>query len=462
MATQPGTNMSSPEMPLRARKAELAALALLASPLVAGNLAWTAMAATDLILLGWLGPDALAAGALAINLYNFCLIAGMGLASGLQPLVAVTRGRAASGDYAPILVQAILAVTSLALVSLVGLSRGTGILILFGEDLQSAIGAGVLLSSLKWALPFFLLSLVMRNFISALERPFWGIVVLFAAIPINFVAGWAFIFGKLGAPRLGLIGAGLGTATSAAFMALTMIIVLIAHPEFRAYRLLAGLYLKRLGHLRALLELGLPVALTLAFEVGIFNVAALLAGLIDRETLAAHAIAIQIASLSFMVPAGISQAATIRVAYHFGRNDRAHARRAGWIALAIGFGYAAVAGLVLLLFARPIAGLFLDLARPSNIRTVGLCVTFLHVAAAFQVVDGCQVIGAGVLRGMQDTRVPMIFAFIGYWIVGLGVGVGLAFGLHFGGLGLWLGLTAGLSAVAILMVARWTMRTRAR
>jgi MATE family multidrug resistance protein len=183
-------------------------------------------------------------------------------------------------------------------------------------------------------------------------------------------------------------------------------------------------------------------------------------GLIDRDSLAAHAVAIQIAALVFMVPMGIGQAATVRVGLAHGKRDRAAIGRAGWLALAIGTGFALMAATLLLAMPRTLISAFLDLGDPANRRTASLATSFLGVAALFQLVDAAQAVGAGVLRGIQDTRMPMIFALVGYWVIGIGVGVILAFPLGLKGLGIWLGLASGLGVVALLLLVRWTMRER--
>ena len=192
-----------------------------------------------------------------------------------------------------------------------------------------------------------------------------------------------------------------------------------------------------------------------------FNAAAFLIGLIDRASLAAHAIAIQIAALSFMVPMGIGQAATIQVGLANGAGDRARVARAGWTALALGTLYAAIGALLLAAVPGVFIGIFIDVADPANAVVVRLATSFLLVAACFQLFDAVQVVGAGVLRGIEDTRVPMIFAASGYWGIGIGVGALLAFPLGFRGQGIWLGLAAGLGTVAALVLWRWTRKSRA-
>ena len=441
---------------------EAAALVRLALPLIAGNLAWSGIAATDLLLLGRAGPDAVASGALAINVFNALLIAGIGLVTAASPLIASERGRRRHSvrDIRRTVRQTIWSALLYAIPASVLLWHGGTVLRLLHQDPALSAGAADLLRGLVWALPFYLVFMTLRNFVAALERPQWAVVAIVAAIPIDAIAGWALIFGHLGLPALGLFGAGLASSITAAAMALTLGTVVLCDRQFRRYALMGRFWVADWARFRDVWRIGLPIAVTLALEVTVFNAAAFLIGLIDRVSLAAHAIAIQIAALSFMVPMGIAQAATIRVGYHFGGEDAVAAGRAGWAALAVGVVYAAIAGLLLLVFPRAFVGIFIDVGDPANATVVRLAVSFLLVAAFFQLFDCTQAIGAGVLRGIQDTRVPMLFAAFGYWGIGIGVGALLAFRFGMGGVGVWLGLAAGLGVVSVLMVARWARRRR--
>ncbi len=441
---------------------EATALVALALPMIAGNIAWSAIAATDLLLLGRLGAESVAAGALGINLFHALLLFGMGLVTAASPLIASERGRRRHSvrDVRRTVHQTLRAATLFVIPAWAILWQSEAILLAMGQDADLAHGAGRLMRGLQWALLPFLGFTTLRTFIAALERPVWGLLIMLAAIPFNVLAGWALIFGHLGFPPLGLFGAGLASTASSCFLFFGLLTVILIDRRFRRYALVGRFWTRDRERHRQVWALGLPIAITLGFETTVFNASALLMGLIDRDSLAAHAVAIQIAALVFMVPMGIGQAATIRVGLAYGRHDRAGVGRAGWLALIIGTGFACCAALALILMPRTLVSAFLDLNSPANARTVQLAVSFLAVAALFQLVDAAQAVGAGVLRGVQDTRVPMIFAMIGYWVVGIGVGTILAFPLRMAGLGIWLGLAAGLGSVAVLLVTRWSMRER--
>ena len=243
-------------------------------------------------------------------------------------------------------------------------------------------------------------------------------------------------------------------------MFLAMAAVVMIHPRFRRYRLFGRFWGADWQRFRAVWRLGLPIAVTLALEVTIFNAAVFLMGLIGPASLAAHAVALQIAAFTFMVPLGLSQAVTVRVGLAFGRRDREGIARAGWTAFALGVSFMAAMALVMLTIPYRLVELFLDPADPATGPVIALAVSFLFVAARFQVFDGAQSVAAGMLRGLHDTRVPMIYAGLGYWVIALATGVGLGFGLGWQGVGIWIGLAAGLAAVAIMLLARWVRRER--
>jgi MATE family multidrug resistance protein len=209
----------------------------------------------------------------------------------------------------------------------------------------------------------------------------------------------------------------------------------------------------------AIIRLGWPIGITMALEMGVFALAAYFMGWIGAPAVAAHAVALQLAALTFMVPLGLGQAATVRVGLALGRRDEPGITRAGWTAWVMGVAFMASMAVVMWTIPHRLVTLFLtDL--PQNAVVIGLAISFLRVAAAFQLFDGAQVIGAGMLRGLHDTRWPLLFALVGYWVVGLGIGAWLAFGADWKGLGIWIGLATGLATVAMLMLGRWLIRDR--
>lgn len=432
----------------------------LAWPLVLTNLAQTGMTATDVLMMGRLGPQAVAAGALAANLYFALLIFGIGVMSATAPMIAAERGRNrhAVREVRRTVRQGFWSALAISVPCWVLLWNGERVLLAMGQDPALAAAAGSYVRTLQWSLLPFLLYLVLRSFLAAMERPIWALAAVVLGLVVNAFANWVLIFGHLGFPALGLPGSGLATVFATWVMMGALAAVVVLDRRFRRYHLFGRWWRADWPRLRDFWRLGLPIGATLAFEVTIFNAAVFLMGLFGEAPLAAHSIAIQIASLTFMVPLGFSQAVTVRVGRAFGARDPVGITRAGWTAFALGVGFMVLMALMMLLVPRLLIGAFIDVGAPGNALVVELAVTFLALAALFQVADGAQVMGAGMLRGLHDARIPMIYAGLGYWGLGLPIGVMLAFWGGMQGVGLWLGLAAGLAVVAVLMVARWLRR----
>ena len=325
----------TPETPWRA---EARALLSLSVPLIIGNLGWSAIAATDLLLLGRIGPDAVAAGSLGLNLYMALLIFGLGLTTAASPLISSERGRRLHSvrDIRRTVRQTIWAAGLICLPSWALLWHAEPILILIGQDPELSAGAAIMVRSLQWALLPYLAYLVLRNFVAALERPIWGVIVTLIAVPFNALVGWVLIFGHLGLPALGLRGAGLASLATAVFMFIGMVLVVSHDRQFSRYCLFGRFWAADWTRFRTVWRIGLPIAVTLALEVTVFNAAVFLMGLIGRSSLAAHAIAMQLAALVFMVPMGIGQAATVRVGRAYGAGNLDGVAKAGWTALWMG------------------------------------------------------------------------------------------------------------------------------
>ncbi|MGN6305524.1 MAG: MATE family efflux transporter [Mesorhizobium sp.] len=443
-------------------RSEIKATVALAWPMVLTNLGQTAMTATDVMMMGRLGPKTLAAGALGSNLYFMLMIFGLGLMLATSPMMATELGRKRHSvrdirrTVRQGLWQAVLVSVPIWLI----LWHGEALLLLMGQEPDLAHLAGIYLHWLQWAVLPFYGYIILRSFISALERPGWALVIVFLAVAANALFNWLFMFGHFGFPAMGIAGSGLATTLSSTLMFIGMTAVVLVERQFRRYRLFGRFWRSDWPRFWGLLKLGLPIAGILAFEVTIFNAAALLMGLIGADPLAAHAIALQVCSVTFMVPLGLNQAVTVRVGLAHGAGDREGVSRAGWTAFILGVSFMALMALVMLLWPRPLISAFVDVADPANAPVIVLAVSFLAFAALFQIFDGAQAVASGMLRGLHDTTVPMIYAAIGYWGIGLPLGVVLAFYVGLQGNGIWIGLSVGLASVSILLLARWLRRGR--
>lgn len=437
-------------------------LLALAGPLVVTQLAQMAILTTDVILLGRLSTQALAAGAIGNTVYFFCWLVGQGPASAVAPMVAQVIG-ARPNDRANV-----RAITRMGLWAAVGITVPLGgvlwltdpILRLLGQDAQLAADAGELTAMISLGLPFMIGFLVLRNFATAVGRPQAALWVMLAAILVNAALGWTLIFGRFGFPAMGMRGAGLATALSGVFEFVALLAFIYAAPGLRAYRILHRLFRPAWSKLGELFRLGVPIGLTMLFEAMLFNAATLVTGSFGETPLAAHQVALNFASFTFMVPLGVAMAATVRVGVFAGAGDAVGARRAGLTAMVVG-AFAALPFALAMLVAGPwIAGQYIAGRAPADLAAIALAAVLLKVAAAFQVADALQVVGAMSLRGLKDTRTPMLLAAASYWLVGAPLCLLLGITLKLGALGVWIGLAGGLAVAAVLMCGRFYVLTR--
>lgn len=443
---------------------ELWALIALAGPLVLSQLGQIAIQTTDVIMIGWLGPEPLAAVSLGSVAVFVLLVFGIGVVSATSPMIAQVLGHRSWLVREPrrTIRQGFFAALLVGVPASLILWHIEPILLTLGQDPKLVAMTEPYVRAAQFAIVPALLAIGLRNFINALERPRAGMVVTFAGIVFNALANYVLIFGALGVPALGLLGAGIATALTNLAQFLALLAFVLIDRRFRRYRLLGRLWRADWPRLLELLRIGLPIGVTLIFEVGLFGAAVYLMGLIGTAQLAAHQIALQIASVAFMVPLGISQAATVRVGLAAGRGDLAGARRAGLVALAAGSGFMVAIMTVLWTMPEMLIAIILDIDAPVSAPVVELAVGYLAIAALFQVFDGGQVIGAGALRGLKDTRVPMLIAGAGYWLMGFPAAIVCGFVLDLGGDGIWIGLALGLAATAAPMIARFLSLTRER
>ena len=440
---------------------ELRATLALAWPLILANLTQQAIQATDVLLMGRLGASQLAAATLALNLtFTFNLLM-LGLVIASSPMMATALGQRfnAVRDVRRTFRAGLWLIAGMLPAYWFILWHVGDMMRLFGESEDLARQGQTFLRAYMWCTAPWLLFQLLRNFVSALERPRVVLWLSLGGIALNALLSWSLIFGHFGLPPLGLAGGGLGSTLTWLTMCGALIGVVLADRKFRRFHLFGHWWRFDRQRTMAMVRLGWPIGVTMALEMGVFALAAYFMGWIGAPAVAAHAVALQLAALTFMVPLGLGQAATVRVGLAVGRRDEAGLARAGWTAWVIGVGFMGTMALVMWSMPRELITLFLN-DVPANAVVIALAVSFLRVAAAFQLVDGAQVIGAGMLRGLHDTRWPLLFALVGYWIVGLGIGAWLAFARDWKGVGIWVGLASGLAAVAALMLARWIFRDR--
>jgi multidrug resistance protein, MATE family len=453
----PSQNLSNPVPPsgrvAAGLRAELGPMFALAWPVVMAELGWMAMGTVDTLMVGRLGAEALGGVSVGHVLYITVSIFGFGLLLGLDTLVSQAFGAGDMEDCHRSLLDgvALAAILSVLLTALVRLVAPT--MDHWGMDPAILPYATAYLRVMAWDIAPLLLFAAFRRYLQGM-----GLVkpVMFALVAgnlLNLLGNWVLIYGRLGAPALGVAGSAWSTVLSRC----GMLAVLVGYTVAREVRQKTGLRglssVPDLGRLRRLVALGLPAAVHLELEVGVFAVATALAGRFGAAPIAAHQIALNAASLTFMVPLGISAAGAVRVGQAIGRNDPGAASRAGWTALLLGTGFMAVAALAFVAAPRAIMGAFTD--EP---RVIALGASLLAIAAVFQLFDGLQVVATGVLRGAGDTRTPMLCNLLAHWALGLPIGYGLGVAWGFGVSGLWVGLSAGLIAAGLVLLRVWAVK----
>lgn len=443
-------------------RAELRATVALGWPLVLTTLAQMAITATDVIFIGRLGSQALAAATLATNLYHLVMLFALGLLTAASPMIARALGqnRFAVREVRRTVRQGLWSAIIIFIPCALLLWNGEIILLAIGEPADLSALAGGYLRMFLWGLLPFLGFLVLRSFVSALERPQWALFAAMFGIVFNALGNWLLVFGNFGFPRLELVGSGIASTCANLSLFLILAFVVLRDRRFRRYHVFGHFWQADWPRFRAFWALGLPIAALSTFEISVFNAAAFMMGWIGEASLAAHAVAIQLAGISFMVAVGLSQAITVRVGRAYGAGDRDGVTRAGWIGIGLGMLAVTISAILMTVMPVTLVSAFLNIHDPANATAVEFAVSFLAFAALFQLADGGQVLGIAALRGLHDTRVPMIYAVIGYWFIGLPLCVYLGFGAGFGGDGIWMGLAVGLFVVAILMLARWMRRER--
>lgn len=436
------------------------AVARLGLPLVGGHLAQFAIGLTDSVMLGWYGVEALAAVTLAGSFFFVLFLTGAGFGWAVMPLVATA---AAEGDEtsARRATRMGLWLSLLYAALMMPLLWQAGpILRAMGQAPEVADSAARYLRVAGWGMFPALLVMVLKSYLAALERTQIVLWITVLAAVANATANYALIFGHWGLPELGIRGAALASILTQGVSLLAVVIyVQRTLPEQELFRRFWRPDWEMFGRV---FRLGLPIGVTSLTEVSLFAASSLMMGWLGMIPLAAHGIALQVTSATFMVPLGLSNAATVRAGNAFGRGDRAHMVRGARVVIVMALLLSMMASALFLIWPEGLIGLFLDPAGPQRGQIMAIGAMLLAAAALFQLVDGAQVIALGLLRGVQDTTVPMVIAALSYWVVGLPASYLLGFTFGLGGVGVWLGLVAGLACAAVLLMIRFWGRGLAR
>ena len=438
---------------------ELGETLRLAVPMALTQLGQIAMMTTDLAFIGRLGNAAVGAAALAGTVYWISFTIGMGLVSAVTPLAAQAFGARDPRRVRRALRTGLWAALLISLPIMPFSFYGEPILLALGQTATEAQLAQHYLSGLVWSVAPALWFMALRGFMGAVNRPQPALWITLAAIPANALLVYLLIYGEWGFPRLELFGAGLATSLVNFITLLAGLWFATCVRPFRKYHVLGNIWRFDGPLMRQLVVIGAPISLSFMLEYGLFSTAALLMGLISTLALAAHQVALQVTAILFMVPFGISQAATVRVGHAVGRRDPDGVKRAGLVALLLGGTLTALFTLMVIAGRFAIGRLFFgdDAGAEASIM---LTATLLLIGATFFIGDGVQSIALGSLRGMNDTRVPLLFAVTGYWLIGFPTACALAFWAGLGAVGVWIGLSCGTAVYATLLVLRFFVLAR--
>ena len=336
---------------------------------------------------------------------------------------------------------------------------GEDILRALGQDEETSRLAGRYLLGLGWSLIPSWWFIALRGFMGAVNKPEPALWITLAAIPVNALLAYALIYGAFGFPDLDLLGAGVATTAVNLGMCIAGFAVAYLQPPFRKFRVLGRFWRVDWPLMGELIVVGTPISAAFLLEYGLFATAAILMGWIGTTALAAHQIALQTASILFMVPFGISMAATVRVGHAVGRRDAAATRRAGFAAIGLAAVFMSMMVLLIVAFRHLIPLAFLGAEAADAGATVALAATLLAFGSTFFIVDGVQTVAAGALRGLNDTRIPMLFAALSFWVIGFATSYTLAFTFRLEAVGIWIGFTVGLGVYALLLVWRFNLLT---
>ncbi len=426
----------------------------LSLPLIGIHIAQMLTHTTDVVMLGWYGVDELAATVLASELYFVVYLVGIGTAQAVMPMIANAQGADDSDRIRRVFRMGTWITVSYAAAVLPVLLLAEPLLVALGQSSHLSALAGDYMQIAAWSMVPALLTSVLRSLLSALRRPGIALIAILAGAGANALCNYVLIFGNWGAPELGIRGAAIATVVTGVLTTGVLVYTARWIPEASGRGLFKRLLKPNWPVFREVFRLGWPIGLTLLAEAGLFSASKVMVGWLGTIPLAAHGIVLQVVAICFMVPLGLSSAGTIRAGFAAGQRDYAGLRRGSLATLALSMVIALVAVTLFLVFPDQLVRLFLDRSHPETGRIVEIGVTLFLVAAVFQVFDCLQVVILGILRGMEDTKVPMILVATSYWLVGTPMCLVLGFHLEFGAAGIWAGLATGLCMAAAALSAR--------
>jgi len=429
-------------------------------PLIGSQLATIGLGVTDTVMLGWLGAEPLAASVLGTQLFFVFFLTGSGLAQAVSPIVAMAAGEGDDVTLRRSVRMGLWAVFIFAALSMPILWFATPIFLAVGQEPVLSVLAGEYLQIAQWALIFGLAHSVLRSYLSAMELTAIVLWASIAGLVLNAVLDYVLIFGAFGVPQMGIRGAAVATLGVHVLILAILAVYAARHHVLRQLTLFQRFWRADWGMLREIIRLGWPISLTLLAEVSLFSLSSIMLGWIGTVELAAHGIALQIISVLFMIPLGLAFAATVRVGRAAGRRNPQDVWRAAVTVLGMAVLFALFSAVLLLVVPEALIRMFMDSDDPVLADVLAYGAPLLAVAAAFQLVDMLQVVAVALLRGLKDTRLPMMIAIVSYLGFGMITAYILGFQLDLGGVGVWSGLAAGLLLAAVLLLWRFVRLAR--
>lgn len=427
----------------------------LAIPVIIGQVGHMMMGVVDSLMVGQVGATPLAASAIGHSLFILFLIFGIGVSLAISPLVAMMIGANRHEETGKIFRHGMLVNIILGVILSIATFFGADVLLYLDQPAEVAGQAVMYMQILTLSIIPVMIFQTYRQYIEGMSVMKPAMVITLLANIVNIFVNWVLIFGNLGAPALGLAGAGWATFSTRMLMALSLALYVTYHSRFTSWD--TSLKFKTFDRdvIRKILKIGVPGGVQYLFEVGAFTAATVIIGWLGTVQLAAHQIAINLASLSFMFALGISSAASIRVGNAVGRGNVSAIRNAGFSAIILAAIVMGSFGISFILLRNQLPALYIQ--DPA---VIDVAAALLVIAAIFQLSDGTQAVGIGALRGIADTRVPMYITFIAYWVIGIPVGSLLGFGFDYGVEGIWVGLLGALTASAIMLTWRFNIKSR--
>ncbi len=436
-------------------KKELKQLVLLSIPITVGQLGQMLMSVVDNIMVGKIGAQALAAASIANALFMLVMVVGFGVTIAVTPLTARAYSAGNDKECGVVLRQGLIVNMACALLFFVFTYILADCIKFMNQPTEIIGPATIYMKVLGLSLFPMMLFQTYRQFAEGVSFLKPAMIITLLANLVNILANWLFIYGNLGMPALGVAGAGIATVSSRTFMAIVLMVVIVRSPKMKRFDPTLNYKKIDFSMIKKLLSVGIPAGFQYFFEVSAFTAASIMAGWMGTIALAAHQIALNLAAISFMVALGISAAATILVSQAMGKEDIPGARRAGFGAAFLCGSFMTGAGLIFILLRHYLPTLYIDEKDVLEISA-----TLLIIVAFFQISDGTQAVGLGILRGMTDMKIPTLITLAAYWIIGLPSGYVLAFNFNMGITGIWYGLLISLTASGILLILRFHTQTR--